>query len=123
LVLGNLEVRHDAEQVSGLGSKAWKHVLGITIVFVYAAEPLPDHQVLYSRNALDLVAVRDGDWLRQRYAVARDEAKRLGWCRIAQEHGLVHRHQHTQDAQGNRHAADRQDAAPPITQTILQNER
>src|SRR4029077_1746533 len=123
LLVGKLVIRPYVEEVFRLCREAGKHVLRIAVVLVGTTEPLPYRQVFYSRNEPDFVAVIDRERLRERDAVTRDQAERLTGRRIAQEQSLVHGDEYAENAQGNRDAPDSQNAAPPVAQTILQNER
>ncbi len=70
----------------------------------------------------NLVAEVDGDGLGQRNPVSANQAERLGFGRFPEEHGLVHRDENAQNAERNGDAADGQNAAPAIAQTILHDE-
>ena len=124
LLLRHCKLRMNLKHAGRIDAETSEEIARLASVLVCPAEPLPHHCGLHTRHLFDLLPVGRRQGLGQRHPVMRHEPQRLSRRRItAEEQRSIHRHQNPEQTQRDRHAADRKDAAAPVAQAVLKDER
>jgi hypothetical protein len=123
LVIKALHLGADGHERFWFDAQAAEEVFGVAVVFIGAAEPVPDGGFLDAGDGADAGFVGNGQGEGERDFVARDEAHGLAGGLVFEEERVVHGHEDAEQAQGDGHAGDGEDAAAAVAEGVFESER